>query len=131
MAAKAKGAPIGAEDDLCCPLHVGDEIKDINGNKYTIDQYGRAKPLSGGNSVPVNTLEGLLLVRCYTKDQQTVQKVVPVSREVNEEEKEMSQIEFYVHAAGDQRLVDELRSRGWNVTCAKITEKVVYEEVAL
>ena len=31
----------------------------------------------------------------------------------------------------DQRLVTELRSRGWTVTCTKTVEKIVYEEVTL
>lgn len=121
MAAKSKGAPIGAEDDLCVPVHVGDEIRDNDGNNYSIDQYGRAKPLSGGNSVPLISLGSYTITRSWQKSEP----------EKSEEEKEQDLIDVHVHAAGDQRLVDELRSRGWTVTCTKITEKIVYEEVVL
>lgn len=49
----------------------------------------------------------------------------------NEEAAAIAVIEQGVKDAGDQRLVDELRARGYNVTCTKLVEKVIYEEVSL
>ena len=132
MAAKSKGTPIGVEDDVCVPICVGDEIRDVNGNSYTIDQHGHAKPLSGGNAVRLAALDGVMVTRPFRKEQQVSAKPAPAPKpEKSEEEKESELINAYVHAAGDQRLVDELRSRGWTVACTKIVEKTVFEEVAL
>ena len=133
MAAKSKGTPIGVEDDVCVPICVGDEIRDVNGNSYTIDQHGHAKPLSGGNAVRLAALDGVMVTRPFKKEQQQPSdKPAPAPKpEKSEEEKELELISTYIHAAGDQRLVDELRSRGWTVACTKIVEKVVFEEVAL
>lgn len=133
MAAKSKGTPIGVEDDVCVPICVGDKIRDVNGNSYTIDQHGHAKPLSGGNAVRLAALDGVMVTRPVKKEQQQISaKPAPAPKpEKSEEEKELELISTYIHAAGDQRLVDELRSRGWTVACTKIVEKVVFEEVAL
>lgn len=134
MAAKSKGTPIGVEDDVCVPICVGDEIRDVNGNSYTIDQHGHAKPLYGGNAVRLAALDGVMVTRPFRKEQQQQSSAKPdpaPKPEKSEEEKELELINAYVHAAGDQRLVDELRARGWTVACTKIVEKVVFEEVAL
>lgn len=133
MAAKSKGTPIGVEDDVCVPICVGDEIRDVNGNSYTIDQHGHAKPLSGGNAVRLAALDGVMVTRPFKKEQQQIsaKPALTPKPEKSEEEKELELISTYIHAAGDQRLVDELRSRGWTVACTKIVEKVVFEEVAL
>ena len=128
MATMKNGQKIGLCDQLLRDIRVGDEVVDAKGVHYTIDRYGRAKPVNGGNEVPVRSLTG-----CEVYDpvleakNEAVQAPEP---EVSEEEKELCLIDSYVRAAGDQRLVDELRDRGWTVNCTRMVEKTIYEEVA-
>lgn len=53
---KRKGERLDIEDAYLRPLHVGDEIKDADGKRYTIDGMGRARPLEGGSSVPFKSI---------------------------------------------------------------------------
>ena len=115
------GQYIGLQDQLLHDIHVGDLVKDFSGKEYTIDRFGRAKPIDGGNKSPVRQLKGCEVVNEWK----------PAEPEKTEEEKELDLIDTYIHASGDQRLVDELRSRGWTVTCSRVVEKIVYEEEAL
>ncbi|MBR1690591.1 MAG: hypothetical protein IJ713_07440 [Oscillibacter sp.] len=46
-------------------IAVGDEIRDIEDLLYTIDQFGRAKPLDGGNAVPLRNVKEPSVVRDY------------------------------------------------------------------
>lgn len=116
------GQYIGLQDQLLHDIHVGDLVKDFSGKEYTIDRFGRAKPIDGSNECPVRQLKGCEVVNEWKP---------AMPEPSDEEEKELQLIEIYVHAAGEQRLVDELRSRGWTVTCSRVVEKIVYEEVAL
>lgn len=121
------GTSTGVLDEFLATICVGDEIVDKAGTHYTIDRFGRAKPTNGGNEVPLKRLEGVTVCKSWAGHAESITKAV----EKNEEEKQLELIDTYVHAAGDQRLVDELRKRGWTVSCTKITEKIVYEEVVL
>ena len=131
------GQSIGLTDQLLRDIHVGDLLTDADGVEYTVDKYARAVPTKGGNEVPIRKLKGCEIKEYWTPAPE-VEKPAPVAEtpdpepaEMSEEEKQLELINLYIHAAGDQRLVTELRSRGWTVTCTKMVEKVVFEEVAL
>lgn len=129
------GQYIGLQDQLLHDIHVGDTLTDAKGVHYTVDRFGRAKPLDGGNECPVRSLVGCEVIKEWEpaapKFEEKDGKVGPAEPEKTEEEKELDLIDTYIHASGDQRLVDELRSRGWTVSCSRVVEKVIYEEVAL
>ena len=112
------GQKIGLTDQLLRDICVGDTIQDAKGVEYSIDRYGRAKPLSGGNEVPVKSLKGVEIVGTNPSNDNPEMHAVNI-------------IEQGVKDAGDQRLVDELRSRGWTVVCSKMIEKITYEEITL
>ena len=137
MATMKNGQKIGLCDQLLREICVGDEVVDAQGVHYTIDRYGRAKPVKGGNEVPVRSLTGceiyepILETGPVPEHQPEPLPDLQPEPKMNEEEKELCLIDSYVHAAGDQRLVDELRDRGWTVVCTKTVEKIIYEEVAL
>lgn len=44
---------------------IGDEIQDLDGRHYTVDKYGRCKPLDGGNTVPLSCVKEAALVSRY------------------------------------------------------------------
>lgn len=44
---------------------IGDEIQDLDGRHYTVDKYGRCKPLDGGNTVPLSSVKEAALVSRY------------------------------------------------------------------
>ena len=115
------GQSIGLTDSLMRDIHVGDLIQDATGARYSIDRYGRAKPTSGGNEVPVKNLEG---VEVLDPAQITPPHTDP-------EKKAVEHIHSAIEDAGDQALVDELRLRGWTVICSKKVEKVVFETVEI
>ena len=130
-----KGQKIGLTDQLLRDICVGDEVTDANGVHYTIDRFGRAKPTSGGNEVPVRSLKGCEITKAYVP---SMGATIPAPRvpAVKVEEKDpeteaIKQIQAGVKDAGDQTLVDELRKRGYTVTCTKVVEKIVFEEVSL
>lgn len=133
------GQSIGLTDQLLRDIHVGDLLTDADGVEYTVDKYARAVPTKGGNEVPIRKLKGCEIKAFWTPapDAETEaqadepEKPAAEPEEKSEEEKQLELINLYVHAAGDQRLVAELRARGWTVTCTKTVEKIVYEEVAL
>lgn len=131
------GQSIGLTDQLLRDIHVGDLLTDADGVEYTVDKYARAVPTKGGNEVPIRKLKGCEIKEYWTPAPETEtltnepEKPAAEPEETNEEEKQLELINLYIHAAGDQRLVTELRSRGWTVTCTKTVEKIVYEEVAL
>ncbi len=133
------GQSIGLTDQLLRDIHVGDLLTDADGVEYTVDKYARAVPTKGGNEVPIRKLKGCEIKEYWTPapapEIETLanepEKPAAEPEETNEEEKQLELINLYVHAAGDQRLVNELRARGWTVTCTKTVEKIVYEEVAL
>lgn len=115
------GQSIGLTDSLMRDIHVGDLIQDATGARYSIDRYGRAKPLHGGNEVPVKNLEGVEVL-------DPVQITPP---HTDPEKEAVDQIHAAIKDAGDQTLVDELRLRGWTVICSKKVEKVVFETVEI
>lgn len=131
------GQSIGLTDQLLRDIHVGDLLTDADGVEYTVDKYARAVPTKGGNEVPIRKLKGCEIKEYWTPAPETEtlanepEKPAAEPEETSEEEKQLELINLYIHAAGDQRLVAELRSRGWTVTCTKTVEKIVYEEVAL
>ena len=143
-----KGQKIGLTDQLLRDICVGDEVTDANGVHYTIDRFGRAKPTSGGNEIPVRSLKGCEITKAYVP---SMGATIPAPRvpaakaeapaeerattcyivDTADEDAVLAAIDKFVKDAGDQRLVDELRERGWNVACTKMVEKVVFEEVSL
>lgn len=125
------GTSTGVLDEFLTAICVGDEIVDKAGTHYTIDRFGRAKPTSGGNEVPLKSLEGVTVSKSWAGHAESITKAVEIKPKVNDELKALEQIQAGVKDAGDQTLVDELRKRGYTVTCTKIVEKVVFEEVAL
>ena len=128
------GQAIGLTDQLLRDIHVGDLLTDVNGVEYTVDRYGRALPVQGGNEVPIRKLKGCEVKLAWTPAPEPVEPAAKPDvepEEISDEEKQLELIGMYVHASGDQRLVSELRSRGWTVTCTKTVEKIVYEEVTL
>lgn len=64
MTAQKKGTIIGT-DAFFRELAVGDEIQDLDGRRYTIDQFGRCKPLDGGNVLPLSRINEPALVTRY------------------------------------------------------------------
>lgn len=125
------GTSTGVLDEFLADICIGDEIVDKAGTHFTIDRYGRAKPTSGGNEVPLKSLKGVTVCESWAGHAETITKAVKAKPGDNDELKALEQIQAGVKDAGDQTLVDELRLRGWTVTCTKIIEKVVFEEVAL
>lgn len=124
-----QGASTGVLDEFLADICVGAEIVDKAGTHYTVDRFGRAKPTNGGNEVPLKSLEGLTVCKSWTGNVVITTKSAETIK--NPETEAIEQIQAGVKDAGDQTLVDELRKRGWTVTCTKIVEKVVFEEVAL
>ncbi len=130
------GQYIGLQDQMLHDIHVGDLLKDAKGAEYTVDRFGRAKPVDGGNEVPVRKLIGCEVVgewKPAPAEESAGKAEAPKAAEpeMNEEEKAIHAIYEGVDAASDQMLVDQLRKRGYTVTCTKTIEKIVYEEVAL
>lgn len=130
------GQYIGLQDQMLHDIHVGDLLKDAKGAEYTVDRFGRAKPVDGGNEVPVRKLIGCEVVSEWKPapaEEPAGKAEAPKAAEpeMNEEEKAIHAIYEGVDAASDQMLVDQLRKRGYTVTCTKTIEKIVYEEVAL
>lgn len=130
------GQYIGLQDQMFHDIHVGDLLKDAKGAEYTVDRFGRAKPVDGGNEVPVRKLIGCEVVgewKPAPAEEPAGKAEAPKAAEpeMNEEEKAIHAIYEGVDAVSDQMLVDQLRKRGYTVTCTKTIEKIVYEEVAL
>ena len=131
------GQSIGLTDRLLRDIHVGDLLTDADGVEYTVDKYARAVPTRGGNEVPIRKLKGCEIKEYWTPAPETEtlanepEKPAAEPEETNEEEKQLELINLYIHAAGAPQLVTELRARGWIVTCTRIVEKIVLEEVAL
>ena len=131
-----KGQFIGLQDQLLHDIHVGDLLKDAKGVEYTVDRFGRAKPLDGGNELPARKLTGCEVVSEWKPapaEEPAGKAKAPKAAEpeMDEEEKAIHAMYEGVEAASDQMLVDQLRKRGYTVTCTKVVEKIVYEEVAL
>ena len=130
-----RGTAIGALDEYLAEIRVGDEVQDAQGSSYTIDKNGWCKPLDGGSSRSLQKVGPVTVTRGWDADADRFQenpktgKIEPAKED--EEEAHIRRIHTIVKDAGDQTLVDELRDRGWKVTCTKVVEKVVYEEVAL
>ena len=128
-----QGASTGVLDEFLADICVGDEIVDKAGTHYTIDRFGRAKPTSGGNELPLKSLEGVTVCKSWAGNVVTTTKTAEPKLKIfkNPEQAAIEQIQAGVKDAGDQTLVDELRKRGWTVTCTKVVEKIVFEEVTL
>lgn len=60
------GQAIGLTDQLLRDIHVGDLLTDVNGVEYTVDRYGRALPVQGGNEVPIRKLKGCEVKLAWT-----------------------------------------------------------------
>ena len=133
MAAMKRGTSIGALDEYLAEIRVGDEVQDALGNVYTIDKNGWCKPLDGGSSRSLQKVGPVTVTRKWDADADRFQEN-PKTGKVGPKNEEKANLEAIIHnvkSAGDQTLVDELRDRGWKVTCTKVVEKIVYEEVAL
>lgn len=63
-----KGEYIGTTDQLFREIHVGDTIQDSKGKLYTVNGYGYAKPLDGGNEVPIKSVKGCEVVDAWKPD---------------------------------------------------------------
>ena len=139
------GTSTGVLDEFLADICVGDMIVDKAGTHYTIDRFGRAKPTSGGNEVPLKSLEGVTVCKSWSGGVVTTTKTAEAKvkaivddlygnngkPKANEEEQNIHAMYEGVDAASDQMLVDKLRERGWTVTCTKVVEKIVFEEVTL
>lgn len=130
-----QGASTGVLDEFLADICVGDKIVDKAGTHYTVDRFGRAKPASGGNEVPLKSLEGVTVCKSWAGHAETITRATKTMPKLvtpkNPETEAIEQIHAGVMDAGDQTLVDELRKRGWTVTCTRIQEKIVFEEVTL
>lgn len=126
-----QGASTGVLDEFLADICVGDEIVDKAGTHYTVDRFGRAKPTSGGNELPLKSLEGVTVCKSWAGHAESITRAVETKPRANDELKALEQIQAGVKDAGDQTLVDELRKRGWTVTCTKVVEKIVFEEASL
>lgn len=125
------GQRIGLTDQLLRDICVGDVVKDAQGVEYSIDRYGRAKPLNGGNEIPVRQLVGCEISKAYAEPSKPEPVPSPDFAELSEEEQTLVEIRKYTALASDQTLVDELRNRDYTVVCTKTVEKIIYEEVSL
>ena len=127
------GTSTGVLDEFLADICVGDVIVDKAGTHYTVDRFGRAKPTNGGNEVPLKSLEGVTVCKSWAGHAETITKAVEkkAKPKADDELKALEQIQAGVKDAGDQTLADELRKRGWTVTCTKVVEKIVFEEVTL
>ena len=139
------GTSTGVLDEFLADICVGDMIVDKAGTHYTVDRFGRAKPTSGGNEVPLKSLEGVTVCKSWSGGVVTTTKTAEAKvkaivddlygnngkPKANEEEQNIHAMYEGVDAASDQMLVDKLRERGWTVTCTKVVEKIVFEEVTL
>ena len=130
MPAKKIGTPIGALDELLLEICVGDTVVDAQGRKYTVDKNSWLKPCEGGSSKSLQVVGPVTVLASWDGHGHAVSAKRPAD-DRNEEAENLKAIKKGVQDAGDQTLVDELRRRGWKVTCSKVVEKVVYEEVAL
>lgn len=130
-----QGASIGVLDEFLADICVGDEIVDKAGTHYTVDRFGRAKPMSGGNELPLKSLEGVTVCKSWTGHAVTITRTAETTPKLvtlkNPETEAVEQIHAGVQDAGDQTLVDELRCRGWEVKCTKMIEKIIYETIEL
>ena len=121
-----QGASTGVLDEFLADICVGDMIVDKAGTHYTVDRFGRAKPTSGGNELPLKELEGVTVCKSWDGSGNAVSV-----KKTSEEMENLKAVRKGVQDAGDQTLVAELRRRGWEVKCTKVVEKIVYEEVTL
>lgn len=64
MAGKYNPTVVGT-DAFFREICIGDEIQDLDGRHYTVDKYGRCKPLDGGNVVPLSSVKEAALVSRY------------------------------------------------------------------
>lgn len=64
MAGKYNPTVVGT-DAFFREICIGDEIQDLDGRHYTVDKYGRCKPLDGGNTVPLSSVKEAALVSRY------------------------------------------------------------------
>lgn len=64
MAGKYSPTVVGT-DAFFREICIGDEIQDLDGRHYTVDKYGRCKPLDGGNTVPLSSVKEAALVSRY------------------------------------------------------------------
>lgn len=111
-----QGTSTGVLDEFLTPICVGDEIVDKAGTHYTIDRFGRAKPTSGGNEVPIKNLEGVTVCKSWAGHAESITKAVEQPAPAPECKKELAIENF-----GDQDLADELRRRGYEVKATKTT----------
>lgn len=136
-----QGTSTGVLDEFLAPICVGDEIVDKAGTHYTIDRFGRAKPTSGGNEVPIKNLEGVTVCKSWAGHAESITKAVEAKvkavvddfygnkPEVSQEEKAPKDpapatedpIAKATEWLTDQDLADELRRRGYEVTATKTT----------
>lgn len=138
MAIMTQGTSTGVLDELLSPICVGDEIVDKAGTHYTIDRFGRAKPTSGRNEVPIKMLEGVTICKSWAGHAESITKAAtqpepkkelpPLSQEEPAPKeldpgplKGFNPGDTSVHDAPDQMLADELRRRGYEVTATKTT----------
>lgn len=78
MMAARKGTKVGV-DAYFREICVGDEIRDADGIAYTVDQFGRAKPLTHGNSVPLSRLKEISLIKAWTPHEDPKPAPAPTS----------------------------------------------------
>lgn len=129
-----QGTSTGVLDEFLSPICVGDEIVDKAGTHYTIDRFGRAKPTSGGNEVPIKNLECVTVCKSWAGHAESITRAVERKDAPSQPQEEPAPKELdpgplkgfnpgdtSVHDAPDQMLADELRRRGWEVKATKTT----------
>lgn len=129
-----QGTSTGVLDEFLSPICVGDEIIDKAGAHYTIDRFGRAKPTSGGNEVPIKNLEGVTVCKSWAGHAESITRAVERKDKPEQPQEDRATKELdpgplkgfnpgdtSVHEAPDQMLADELRRRGYEVKATKTT----------
>lgn len=117
-----KGTNVGLDRNFN-NVRVGDTIVAKDGTEYTINNYGVAvdqehkiKKLSDIKDFEVKKQSELPTAKTTSKK--------PKTKDINSKVNTLTELT-------DEILVAELRRRGWNVTCTKKVEKVVYKTVKL
>lgn len=86
-----KGTPVGV-DSCFAEICVGDVIRDADGKRYTVDEFGRAKPLNGvDNVVPLKALKDVMVENERDSAMAEQSKFRAITRHVEERKARIAQ----------------------------------------